>query len=288
MSPVLDEIKNQHYTLMVEYVNILNEVSKLPFFVDNYKGLGFSDKFLNSMVLPRHFMSVFSWRFFIRLFVQSHIKGKLNELKNSYIHLAQTVAVQQNDDNIKWFEQIKEQTVEFSNTLSSWQTIRWLVSIIGSIIGTLVVVYLTANVNTIYQAIIEHNFELFKILSSIISFASLFIMIFISFSFNYKRSLFRPGSGFFWEGILSQQQKESIKNVYLIEDQLFELLGKAKNREFPVDIIAYIQFLVIMAIFLTLWQIITNGHIMLIFMGFSFFLIGVYGLISGLRDRKWR
>lgn len=48
-----DDINKNHHILMVEYVNMLNQVSKLPFFVDSYQIIGLPKKFLDSMIFPR-------------------------------------------------------------------------------------------------------------------------------------------------------------------------------------------------------------------------------------------
>ncbi len=91
-----------------------------------------------------------------------------------------------------------------------------------------------------------------------------------------------------WESILSQQQKESTKNVYLLEDKLFDILGKEKSREFPIDIVASVLWLIVTGGILIVWQYIKNGSLLLILMGGGFISIGIYGVMSGIHDRKWR
>ncbi len=62
-----DDIKKNHHRLMVEYVTILNQVSKLPFFVDSYQILGFSKEFLDSMIIPRLLFKLVTWKFLVKL-----------------------------------------------------------------------------------------------------------------------------------------------------------------------------------------------------------------------------
>ncbi len=277
-----DDLKKNHYLLMVEYVNTLNQVSKLPFFVDSYQILGLPKKFLDGMILPRLLFKLLTWRFLVKFFVESHIKGKLIELKNSYIHIEQTIRVDENSNDKKiCLKQTEEETVNFANTIISWQSAGWLISALGVIAGIFVA---ASNANNIYDAILNLPFE------SIFNFAGIlvFFFFFVSFSFDCKRSLFRPGSGFIWESIMSQQQKESTRNLYLIEDRLFDLLGKAKNREFPIDIAAFSFWFILNGGILIVWQYIKNGPLLLIFMGGGFILIGIYGFMSGIKDRKWR
>lgn len=281
----LDEVRRYHYILMREYVNILNQISSLPFFIDSFKVLGFSQKVLGRMAPLRLIMNILTWKFLVKFFVESHIKGKLNELRNSYIQISQTFEIvrqDQIDDNQTWLSKVKEECTEFADTLPSWQNIRRLIIIIGTLIVGFFVA--TSNVNNIYQAILIIKFE---VAIGLIIYAA-FSFLFISFTFDYKRSLFRPGSGFLWESILPQQHKESIKNIYNIEDNLFSLLGKTKIREFPVDIVAFAQIFIVFGATAILLQQITNGRIIAIFIGCSFILIGIYSLINGIQDRKWR
>lgn len=203
-------------------------------------------------------------------------------MRNSYVHIAQTLEIDKSNENQIWLKQAQEESIIFASTLSSWQTTRWLISTLGVFgIGLFVA---TSTANNIYVAILNLKFESFINVIGILT----FFFFFISFSFDCKRSLFRPGSGFMWESILSQQQKESTKNVYLLEDRLFNILGMEKSREFPIDIVAFVLWLIVMGGILIVWQYIKSGSLLLIFMGSGFILIGIYGVISGMYDRKWR
>jgi len=58
-------------------------------------------------------------------------------------------------------------------------------------------------------------------------FVATYSLFFIYSAFTYKRKLF-------W-GL----QQETDKNVYQIEDKLFNLLEKGKTHEFPIDIVTF-------------------------------------------------
>jgi hypothetical protein len=73
----LDEIKKAHHALMVEYVNILNRVSKLNFFVDFQVTFPINNDKLIS--IGRLLMKYLTLAFLVRLFAEFHIKGKLRD-----------------------------------------------------------------------------------------------------------------------------------------------------------------------------------------------------------------
>ncbi len=199
----LDELKKAHYKLIKEYVNILNQASELPFF------------------------SVLKFGFLVRIFIESHIKGKLNEIKASYIQLAQTIYA---DEYRNWHKQTKEELSEFADTLSPWGGMRKIGGILGFLIPWIITILSTilAEIN-IYELIIKYLntmsyflfFTFFIILGALITYP----LIFIRNSFRYKHMLFFSGS-------------DGDTNVYKLEDELFKLLEKKKIIEWPVDTVA--------------------------------------------------
>jgi len=163
MTAKLDDLKRTHHTLMVEYVNILNHVSKLPFSVDSFQeGVVFSQEnaHSNKSRIKAGKLSLgerYGFRFLIRLFVESHIKGKLSLLESSYVQLAQAfeTAIDEpsNTEYQIWLKQAEEASAKFANTLSSWHSIRGLVNALWPVVVGFLVAKL--GVNDIYQAILK-------------------------------------------------------------------------------------------------------------------------------------
>jgi hypothetical protein len=78
----------------------------------------------------------------------------------------------------------------------------------------------------------------------------LFVLNIILIAFNYKRNLFDPpGLTYFKSTIYIflapfmknklDTSQESDTNIYQIENKLFEIIGKRKKREFPIDIVFF-------------------------------------------------
>ena len=94
------------------------------------------------------------FRFIIKIFVESHIKSKLDEISDSYVQLSQTIKP---DDPLateykNWLMQAKEGTDNFANTLTSSNSIRSIIAIILPWISGLIIALL--GVSDIYQAIV--------------------------------------------------------------------------------------------------------------------------------------
>lgn len=120
-----NDLKKAHYELMVEYVNIINQVSKLPslFKVDLYPEIDKSLKQFAFLKILKQFdlgnLRPTTSGFLVKLFVESHIKGKLNQLRRSYVQFAQTIDEPSDSNYQKWLKQAEEGTKKFTNTLSS-------------------------------------------------------------------------------------------------------------------------------------------------------------------------
>lgn len=293
----LNNLKKAHNELMVEYVNIINRVSKLPFLLSldldvSPEGNTFLKNF-NEIKIP-------TLRFIVKLFVESHIKGKLNQLGDSYVQNAQVISMDgpTAKEYLDWLKQAEEGTKKFASTLSSWQSIRGLASVMGALgplgSGLLIV---SLKVENIYQGLVK-IVPLFSLYTFSIILYFLFTMVYfwlvIFSAFNYKRNLFYPGSGFELFTLVrrSRTQQVSVKNVYKIEDKLFEILGKGKTLELPIDIIAYSLLTFTIGIF-SIWGSIKEqeGNMMpyLSYLTAAFSIFGgIYLLVVGFQRRKYR
>jgi len=284
MTAKLEQLKEAHNTLMVEYVKILNQVSKLPFFVNvnklNYKHPVSNDSQANiikrtyTSILPLlqmagyFFFRIICIKYFVRLFIESHIKGKLAELKISYTHLSQSLS----EDNpaesefILWLNKTKESCDEFSKTLFSWRSIPGIIATLWPFGLSLLV---SAFITNIYQAIpistppsspsepqadpytamqeLQQEFQksfgqsFQQELSTIIDIMNVLVysipfIFLLAAAFIGKRIIFLPGEDLWQQS--SDNRPEFTRNVYEFEDKLFALLDRGKSREFPIDLLA--------------------------------------------------
>ena len=167
-------------------------------------------------------------------------------------------------------------------------------------------------INTIQQAIAEllpnPTLIVFGLLLCILAG---YLFMYVMFAFIYKRNLFYPRSGSFtfdfvielFEFLKSkaelfkflklkeiQQHREPVYNVYQIEDKLFDLLGKKKILELPIDYIVVSIFLFVIGIY----AISINrqeigsciGIIELFMIGINFLFV-ILLIMSGFK-RRWR
>lgn len=292
MTAELDELRKTHYTLIKEYVNILNRASKLPFFYFFERGLEREIRIFFIIIKTKSILRI---TFLVRPFVESHIKCKLNELRVSYVHLSQSLKIDEasTSEYRIWLMQAEEELTEFANTLSPWGDLRRLSSILVFlspwIAGVLLVIF---GGGSIFEVIIKifKNINLLLYLLLLIAYPSLIIFP----SFSYKRILF---GGDIVEMEITEKDR-TVTNIYEIEDRIFDLLEKEKIREIPIDIVSFIlsyiimTLIVIIVVFFYLDRIPVPSIIialfgyMLIFTSYIIYLI--FKKVSDIRGRKWR
>lgn len=292
MTAELDELRKTHYTLIKEYVNILNRASKLPFFYFFERGLEREIRIFFIIIKTKSILRI---TFLVRPFVESHIKCKLNELRVSYVHLSQSLKIDEasTSEYRIWLMQAEEELTEFANTLSPWGDLRRLSSILVFlspwIAGVLLVIF---GGGSIFEVIIKifKNINLLLYLLLLIAYPSLIIFP----SFSYKRILF---GGDIVEMEITEKDR-TVTNVYEIEDRIFDLLEKEKIREIPIDIVSFIlsyiilTLIVIIVVFFYLDKIPVPSIIIALF-GYMFIFTSyiiylIFKKVSDIRERKWR
>lgn len=292
MTAELDELRKTHYTLIKEYVNILNRASKLPFFYFFERGLEREIRIFFIIIKTKSILRI---TFLVRPFVESHIKGKLNELRVSYVHLSQSLKIDEasTSEYRIWLMQAEEELTEFANTLSPWGDMRRLSSILVFlspwITGVLLVIF---GGGSIFEVIIKifKNINLLLYLLLLIAYPSLIIFP----SFSYKRILF---GGDIVEMEITEKDR-TVTNIYEIEDRIFDLLEKEKIREIPIDIVSFIlsyiilTLIVIIVVFFYLDKIPVPSIIIALF-GYMFIFTSyiiylIFKKVSDIRERKWR
>ena len=264
MTDKLDALKSAHVELMVEYVDLINQASKLPFLVTmnvfppkevltRFVTTPGKDEFFEIFGKLSYYinliLSYITLRFLVKLFVESHIKGHANRLADSYIQLAQTISTNEPSYSRyqNWLKQAGEGTKKFADTLSSFRSISGLIGTFLPLVSSLLIAVL--GITAIQQAVAELVPNPISIVFGFLLFIlAVYLFIFVTFAFIYKRNLFYPRSGSFtFDFVIElfeffklkeiQQHRELVYNVYQIEDKLFDLLGKKKILELPIDYI---------------------------------------------------
>ena len=278
MTDKLDAIKSAHTELMVEYVKLINQASKLRFWIpmnifasmEDFEKLQKTSanttkvykeesvtwskskssmnkifEFFNKDYIKALMSSMLNYEtlgFLVRLFVESHIKGQLNRLADTYVQLAQTISTDElsyNSDQ-NWLKHAEEKTKKFANTLSSFRRISGLIGTFLPWVSSFLIAVL--GVTAIQQAVarIVPNPTLFLFFGLFLCILAVYLYMFVLFAFIYKRNLFYPRSDSlmcyflieFLESFKSEekpQQREHGYNVYETENNLFDLLEKKKD-----------------------------------------------------------
>jgi hypothetical protein len=329
MTDKLDDIRSAHVELMVEYVHLINHASKLSFllpvvifplqkalpvfnklrvFVTNKLPVFVTHtEIYKFLIFCESELSPYTLKFLVKLFVESHIKGKLNQLADSYVQLAQSLSTNKPFD-IKyqnWLTQAEEGTRKFANTLSSFRGFRGLFGAVLPWIASFLIAMLSANIiHQIFVKIAPISNHILIILGLILFILALSLCLVLVSAFIYKRNLFYPGSdGFAVESIILlleflklrevPQQRDPAYNVYQLENKLFDLIGKKKILELPIDSILFSIFLFMYG---TFWIILLISGQEVEF-GIFFFVIAIFFVIlilfgniiimAGFK-RRWR
>jgi hypothetical protein len=248
MNTEFDELKQVHNALICKYVEAINQVSRLPFFVPRENGRGKT---------PRKLKKSLTLGYPVKLFVASHIKGKLSELSKAYFYKAQTVPdeIPAAGDFRSWLKETSDTCERMAGTLSSWQSFRGVLSGVWPVGIGLLTAWL--GVSNPYELIINFfklplgsgNFlrivALILVIIVTISFAGSFILA----PFTYKREMFMPGLNADEQPLQPGQPKTSAPNVYQLEDWIFNRVNTGKKREFPYDQLFLILIVLYFALF---------------------------------------
>lgn len=324
MTDNFDAIKSAHAELLVEYDKLIDQASKLPFLVlmnsfplkealTRIERTQRIDKIIDKIFEffnKDHIKTLMSWMLnfktlgsLVRLFVESHIKGQLNRLADSYVRLAQTMSTDElsyNSDQ-NWLKEAEEGTRKYANTLSSFRRIRGL---IGPLLW-LVSSFLTAawGVTAIQQAVAKgvQNPILILFFGFFLCILAVYLNMFVTFAFICKRNLFSRSDNYndifnfvieFIESFKSKvirQQREHVNNVYQTEDKLFNLLEKKKILEFPIDCILGSILLFVLDIIIAIWMYIEEIefclYLIAIFMIVLIFLSAILYIMAGFKLR---
>lgn len=311
MSINLDEIKRAHHKLMKEYIRALNEVSNLPFFAprrlsylrdeaETSKSRKGPIKWLNSWLnraydgWMRLGLKLLTLQYLVRLFTESHIKGKLNELSVAYLYLAQTIPEDETSTNgaHMWLKEVQESCDKIAETLLSWTSTRGTLNALWPIGIGLATAALGAD--NIYELLIKFDAsnpsytQFLSRLVAILIFPTVYFVLYLGSAFDCKREIFMPGYTSNERPLQGDADRGSRENVYQIEDHLFSLLQRGKRREIHFGIIILVSFLFMLGAYPT-WLWLTNLSEPI---AWVFGIVGCWMIYDGIkiaaRRRQWR
>jgi hypothetical protein len=294
-----EELNILHHRLMAVYVHIIELVSgpeRLPRGAEpsgrsraNNSGTGYQRE-----ILQRR-LRLYKRRPITRNLVNSHIKGKLDELKAAYVRIEQITS--NTDSTIgfrKWLKDTQDSLSRFSATLTVMAAARRILVALWPLIVALVV--LAPVWNYVVDQLHKERSRPVGLLLVItyITLAIVYIALLISVAARKKRRLFlapvfispdSPSDS----STSSISRETTAKNVYEVENDLFSCISKPKRAEFALDIYAGI----VMAIGWTAYSIgvvVASYKIVLwVAIEFGLFaLIGVFIVVSSVVTRLRR
>lgn len=179
-----------------------------------------------------------------RQMIEDHIRIKMQEILKAFTIVEYKSIPLNSENDIAWLRQEIEFLTRISGQLANLEPLQR--RIFSFVWKTLVFLFLAAAVkntgstdqvpNTIY--ILEHFWDALK--TALYYSGPIMIMISIILMVaNYltwkKLSYLNPGSGLEGNKISDRHENEGV-NIYILEDQLFQLLGRKKPKDPPWDV----------------------------------------------------
>ncbi len=241
MAGNIRELKRAHFALLKSCGVVLEKVASLAYInadgdIRNPPGeLRGLRKLLGniSMILSLG-VGNFSLKPLVRFFVEIHIAKRLREIKFAYIQNSATTSPDSKEgmEYREWMAVAAPGLEALSGTLLTWKSLMEAMSnaIAGGGAFLLVLLGLDQWADLIPKITILLSPYLGKSASGVLPYFVIFVWIacilfnIVANSFKAKRALF-----------LNEDEKEI--TAYALEDILFKLLRRFKNREFPTDVV---------------------------------------------------
>jgi hypothetical protein len=208
--PELGTVRDCHCLLMIWYVATLEAIYQRK---PSFPFLGTYPQTLHSLAwwaLPEMYLTP--------LLVQAHIKKRLRTLHSSYVQLEQTLNFEPDDPSRAWLREARDGCKKFADTLASVRLLS-LLAPTPALIG--IATQLKLGVDT-WKAIVLWGLVYPLTLGLIVLFAS----------FDTKRRILLGVAD-------SEDNSESLANVYRVEDSLFRALHRRTPRETQIDVLLF-------------------------------------------------
>lgn len=188
-SQKIELLRRFHYALVPSYIDTLRVIANQPFFVKL-----FDDNFLFIDIIFAPFRLV-TWRSWINIFAESHIKSKIMLLNKYYIFLLQKAPSTAKSSDVKWLTESISSLDKLNQTLNSWLSVKSIIlAFLPIIIGFLLSIYKSSSIYSLLLGLNIGNailtFTDVAQFGFVTMFLSLYTPFFGTFSHLYKESLF--------------------------------------------------------------------------------------------------
>lgn len=221
--PSLQALESAHLRLMGSYLTTANDATRLPVLLVTRRWCE-----INRPTLGKPPWLVLG--FATKLFVESHLKRKLKELTDAYVQLESALSIVGDREYRDWLRQVRDSMAAFRGSLSSVHRLRLT---LGALWPALTGILGGVGLQVSFPGSIDPVVLLLIALVVLIDLGP-YLYLFLRSSFLVKRELLLPGAR-----LLERQPRETQRKlggqVYEVEDKLFQLLGRAKKKEVPVD-----------------------------------------------------
>lgn len=289
--PKLHDIQTAHRKLMQEYIGAVDKTSRLPFFVNCTRILlpfeqeTFFERSNRQLAIV---FTLVTWRPFILLLVELHMKSKLNELMVVY----RKYGLQLPDGKRylrqrNWLKTAIAECAELSSTLSTWKNMQtvsatalpvvfgWIASFFGAeglsqLMQKLGFQFVGSSLFSIYLSL--------YLVVPLIFFPTSILILLINLAFVGKRAILLPV-------FATRRIILPIYNIYVTENILFDLTGHKKTPELAIDNITYSVFigLVLSLIFLIINLDGLSGWVVIM----SIPIVAIAGMLIKYTPHRW-
>lgn len=235
--PDYQQLEQAHQLLLKEYVRAIAAVSRLSFFIGLHEiqlpAEGFIRRLFQLLFFKYSPLRLLQLKPLVQLFVEAHIQHKLSKLSIIYTQTSFLVqnSLSEKPEYLSWLRQASQDCKEFQQTLSSGKIFFDSLKFVATFIFGLFLAFAGANsLNEFLQRIISGTLPptvitLFAYTVIMLIVVAPYIYLFWDSTFATKRAIFM--------GIGSEISKAH--NIYVLENDLFKLLGRGKPKELPID-----------------------------------------------------
>lgn len=237
----LAELQSAHQELMDRYVAVLDEVRSARWLMPRKQAATEEPQWLTKVpVWLRKPLSLlvkpapnsthgksFALRSLVHLFVEGHIRKKLKELSEGYITIRARASADAKELR-DWCKECSDVCEKMAGTLATWASVEGAFRLLWPFALGGFTAWL--GVKDIWEAVKKLEFTAYVFAFLVLFFPLIYLLIFMSASFGYKREMFIPGFDAnerpFDPSVTAPQF-----NIYLLEDRLFALLHRRKSTE---------------------------------------------------------
>ncbi len=237
--PEHQELERAHQLLLKEYVRAIAAVSRLSFFIGLHEiqvpPEGFIRRLFHLLLFKYSPLRLLQWKPLVQLFVEAHVRQKISQLSTIYIQTSFLIqnSLSEKPEYLTWLNQASQECKEFQQTLSTGKIFLDSLKFTTTFMFGLFLAFAGANsLNEFLQKLISNSLP--PIVVTLFAFTLIMLIVVAPYIYLFWDSTFAAKRAIFM-GIGSEISQSH--NIYVLENNLFDLLGRGKPKEVPIDYI---------------------------------------------------